>query len=179
MIDRKEYDAEARGVIDVLVSKIREKYGFKLDSDHTYMKDGVSRVITKGDVLIYFFWDWMEAEIVWKFRRVGDNRSGIDYMYVEEKYPFYERIKSYRKYISESSASQSRPGFNPKIIEKSYLDYLDKWTAKYKDVFEKGDYSEIEALENYSQTTAGKNEERELIDQLLGRKQVEDKLKIE
>ena len=74
MIDREKYDAEARETIDVLVSTIREKYGFELDRNHPYMKDGVSRVITKGNVLIYFFWDWMEAEIVWKFRKVGDSR---------------------------------------------------------------------------------------------------------
>jgi len=170
MIDREKYDAEARETIDVLVSRIREKYGFELDRNHPYMKDGVSRVITKGNVLIYFFWDWMEAEIVWEFRKVGDSRSGIHYSYVEEKYPYYERLKSYRKYISESPESQSRQGFRPKVIERSYLDYLDKWTTKYKDVFEKGDYSEIEVLENYTQTTAEKNDEQVLINQLPGRK---------
>lgn len=99
MMDKDKYDNEAREVINSLCSIIIEKFNFEIDRTHFYMKDGVSKVLIKKNLLIYFFWDYKEAEIIRKFKKTNDDSGySIDHREIYTENSFYQGLKSYRKY---------------------------------------------------------------------------------
>ena len=53
----------AKRLIDNLVNVIQERFSFGYEHTHPYMKDGISKVIVKGNLRIYFFWDYRESQI--------------------------------------------------------------------------------------------------------------------
>lgn len=169
MIHKEEYDNEAKEVINSISSKIIDQYKFEVDQNHVYMDDGVSKVLVKNTLMIYFFWDYMEAQISWGFQE-RNNMYGykIDYRDVFKENSFYHGLKSYRKYCFTEKPSIYWDSFIPKAIEKSFLDYLEKWTTAYSELFETGDYEIIRNLEKRGhQTAESMRIERELIDKLL------------
>lgn len=133
------------------------------------MKDGVSKVLVKNNLLIYFFWDYKEAEIIWKFKKTNDDYGySIDYREIYTENSFYQGLKSYRKYYFNEKPSIYWDRFVPKAIEKSFKDFLNKWTNEYQEVFETGNYTLIEHLEQRGHQSAKSMKiERELIEQMV------------
>ncbi len=155
MVNKEEYDIEAKEVIDKICSIIIEKYNFSIDFDHFYMEDGVSKVLVKNNLLIYFFWDYLEANIIWKFKeRVDDYSCSIDYREIFTENSFYHGLKTFRKYCFKEKPSIYFDRFVPKAIEKTFLDYLEKWTNEYHMLFINGNYDLIKHLEKHGHQSA-------------------------
>jgi hypothetical protein len=169
MMDKAKYDSEAREVINNICSIIIEKFNFEIDSNHCYMSDDVSKVLVKNNLLIYFFWDFKEAEIIWKFTKINDDYGyKVDYRNIHTEHSFYHGLKSYRKYCFTEKPSIYWDRFVPKAIEKSFLDFLDKWIKEYPELFETGNYELIKHLEQRGhQSAESMKNERELIDKMI------------
>ena len=169
MVNKDEYDYEAKEVIDKICSIIIEKYDFSIDFDHLYMKDGVSKVLVKNNLMIYFLWDYMEANIIWNFKERNDDYGySIDYRDIFPENSFYHGLKTYRKYCFKEKPSIYFDRFVPKAIEKSFLDYLEKWTKEYHMLFINGNYDLIKNLEKHGhQTAESMRIENDLINKMI------------
>ncbi len=170
-MDKEKYDAEAKEVIDNISSLIIEKFDFEIDKSHSFMKDGVSKVLIKNKLMTYFFWDYKEAQISWGFKERGnDFGHSVDYSYIETKNSFYHSLKSFRKYCFNEEPSAQWDRFIPKAWEKSFTDYFNKWISEFPELFEKGDFAIIKHLEKIGhQSSESMKIERELIDKMLKR----------
>jgi hypothetical protein len=169
MIDKAKYDGEAREVINNICSILIEEFDFEVDRKHFYAKDGVSKVLVKNNLMIYFFWDFKEADIVWKFKvRNDDYGHSIDFRNIYKENSFYQGLKSFRKYCFTEKPSIYYERFNPKATEKSYLDFLNKWTNEHPELFHTGDYELIKHLEQRGhQSAESMKTERDLIDKMI------------
>ncbi len=164
MNNQEKENNDAQRLINTLVSIIQKRYDFEFESSHPYMEDGISKVITKGDLRIYFFWDYRESQISWEFQEIDESvygyKNSIHYSYINTKNTFYESLESIRRHYN----SDLNKEYTFYSKEQSYLEYLGKWTEQYPKAFELGDFSIIKHLSNYQQNEEEKKKEWELID---------------